>query len=302
MKVLIGYDATQSAKTALDELKRAALPAGTQILAATAGDFWMPPVDAPMLAPSAAVSRRVTTTMAQLERQAAQEIEAAQATAQEAAAQISAQFPQWRVEADWLKGDAAQQLMKKAADWGADLIVVGSQNRSTIGRIFIGSVSRRIVTEAECSVRVARQPLVSDGENAPQRIVVGIDNAETADLMTSAITAREWTKDSVVMLVSATSDEILDEISPVKQITNAQEFQQSVKRKLEERNGLKVLTKIKTGDAQTVLLEEAETFRADCIFVGSRNIRGTVNRWLLGSVSNAVVTNAPCSVEVIRAR
>ena len=37
-----------------------------------------------------------------------------------------------------------------------DLIVVGSHGRSALGRFMLGSVSQKVVTEAHCSVRVAR--------------------------------------------------------------------------------------------------------------------------------------------------
>jgi nucleotide-binding universal stress UspA family protein len=100
--------------------------------------------------------------------------------------------------------------------------------------------------------------------------------------------------------VTATSAAEKDGNSPIKQIIDAQEIQQSAKSKLAG-SGLKILTTVKAGDAKSVLLAEADTLSADCIFVGSRDVRGTINRFLLGSVSTGVVTDAPCSVEVVRA-
>jgi nucleotide-binding universal stress UspA family protein len=50
-----------------------------------------------------------------------------------------------------------------------------------------------------------------------------------------------------------------------------------------------------------VLLEEAEEWGADCIFVGSRGSHEPLAGLLLGSVSTAVVARAHCSVEVVRA-
>lgn len=301
MKVLIGYDGSESAKAVLDELKRAGLPADTEILAATVVDVWMPPGDVAALPAEALTSRRVAATLAQMQNQAALATETARETAREAAAQIAENFPQWRVRAECLQGNAAHELIHEAADWEADLIVVGSQNRSAMARIFLGSVSRKVVTDAGCSVRVAREPLSLADPDAPQRIVAGIDSAESAELLTDAIARREWARGSVLMLLTATSDAEKDGISPVKQITDAQEFQQSAKLKLEQ-TGLKILTKIEMGDAKNILLAQAETLAADCIFVGSRNIRGAINRFLVGSVSTAVITNALCSVEVVRAR
>lgn len=55
------------------------------------------------------------------------------------------------------------------------------------------------------------------------------------------------------------------------------------------------------GPPRTVILEEAESWGADLIVVGSHGYRAW-ERFLLGSVSQAVVSHAKCSVEVVRCR
>jgi len=46
---------------------------------------------------------------------------------------------------------------------------------------------------------------------------------------------------------------------------------------------------------------QADEWGADLIVVGSHGRTG-VKRWLLGSVAGAIVSHAPCSVEVVRRR
>ena len=58
---------------------------------------------------------------------------------------------------------------------------------------------------------------------------------------------------------------------------------------------------VKEGDPKRVLIEEAEQWGADCIFVGARGLR-RLERFLLGSVSTAVAARAHCSVEVVHPR
>ena len=53
------------------------------------------------------------------------------------------------------------------------------------------------------------------------------------------------------------------------------------------------------GSPKRVILDEADTFKADLIIVGSHGYP-TWERLLLGSVSQAVVSHAKCSVEVVR--
>lgn len=55
------------------------------------------------------------------------------------------------------------------------------------------------------------------------------------------------------------------------------------------------------GPARTVILDEAESWGADLIVVGSHGYRAW-ERFLLGSVSQSVVSHAKCSVEVVRCR
>jgi nucleotide-binding universal stress UspA family protein len=66
-----------------------------------------------------------------------------------------------------------------------------------------------------------------------------------------------------------------------------------------EAAGLKVSSLVASGDPKQILVEEAESCGADCIFVGARGHRG-LQRLLLGSVATAVAARAGCTVEVVR--
>ena len=62
---------------------------------------------------------------------------------------------------------------------------------------------------------------------------------------------------------------------------------------------LAISTTVIEGFPKSVILEEAEKFGADLIVLGSHGYRA-VERFLLGSVSQAVVLHAKCSVEIVR--
>jgi nucleotide-binding universal stress UspA family protein len=62
---------------------------------------------------------------------------------------------------------------------------------------------------------------------------------------------------------------------------------------------LNVTTKVISGSPKEAILEEAEEFGADLIVVGSHGY-GMLERFLLGSVSQAVALHAKCSVEIVR--
>lgn len=59
-------------------------------------------------------------------------------------------------------GKPVDEILRLAAEVGADLIFVGSHNRVSIERVLLGSVSERIVREAKCPVMVARPKTYED--------------------------------------------------------------------------------------------------------------------------------------------
>jgi nucleotide-binding universal stress UspA family protein len=69
-----------------------------------------------------------------------------------------------------------------------------------------------------------------------------------------------------------------------------------------ELNAIDLKTSILTekGDPKKVLLEKARKWNADSISVGTRDFKSGFERFRLGSVSTAVVTNAHCSDEIVR--
>jgi nucleotide-binding universal stress UspA family protein len=56
-------------------------------------------------------------------------------------------------------GSPALRLVEAAVHWDADLIVVGSQGRSGLGRLILGSVARGVLYNAPCSVLIVPPPI-----------------------------------------------------------------------------------------------------------------------------------------------
>jgi nucleotide-binding universal stress UspA family protein len=65
--------------------------------------------------------------------------------------------------------------------------------------------------------------------------------------------------------------------------------------------GFKVTSSIVEGDPKSAILDMAEAWGADLIVVGSHGRTG-LERFLIGSVSEAVARHARCSVEIVRSR
>jgi nucleotide-binding universal stress UspA family protein len=56
------------------------------------------------------------------------------------------------------EGNPKVVIIDSAAEWHADLIVVGSHGRKGLGRFFMGSVSEAVARHAPCSVQIVRVP------------------------------------------------------------------------------------------------------------------------------------------------
>jgi nucleotide-binding universal stress UspA family protein len=63
--------------------------------------------------------------------------------------------------------------------------------------------------------------------------------------------------------------------------------------------GFKVTTAIGEGNPRVVIIDSAAQWPADLIMVGSHGRKG-LDRFLMGSVSEAVARHARCSVEIVR--
>jgi nucleotide-binding universal stress UspA family protein len=63
--------------------------------------------------------------------------------------------------------------------------------------------------------------------------------------------------------------------------------------------GFQVTTAMEEGNPKSVIVDFAAKWPADLVVMGSHGRRG-LERFLLGSVSEAVVRHAPCSVQVVR--
>jgi len=58
------------------------------------------------------------------------------------------------LQTEVLEGHPADQILRAAERFGADLIVMGRRGRTTVGRWLLGSVSERVLRDAHCPTLV----------------------------------------------------------------------------------------------------------------------------------------------------
>ncbi|HEY0764601.1 MAG TPA: universal stress protein [Pyrinomonadaceae bacterium] len=311
MKILIGYDGSECADAALDDLAQAGLPASGEVHILSVAEVWLPPP--PPSSYEIIEEARNAKSPAELQRDFAKHCAAAKdalVLAERARDRVQARFPSWKVSADSSCGSAAWELVAKADQWKPDLIVVGSHGRTALGRFVLGSVSQRVLTEALCSVRIARGRV--DEPNSPVRIIVGTDGSEASEEALRAVAARSWPVGSevrVVLVDDPLAPELLGKvIPPLGDMIEEDRRQERVwVEKISKQSmdilrsaAIKVTCVLREGDPKRELPKAAEEWGADCIFVGSAGFSNRFERFVLGSISAAVAARAHCSVEVVR--
>lgn len=309
MKILIGYDGSACSHAALDDLRAAGLPEeDVEAVVISVAEVWLPEnvngngTDLP---------DPYLEKLTEKHRQKAKKVVAESETlARHARERLLKMFPAWKVKSEATFGSPAWEVLAKADEIKTDLIIVGSQGRTAVGRLLLGSISQKVLTEAECSVRVARGRIEVDP--MPSRIIIGFDGSAGANAAVEAVAARFWREQSEVKLVAVT-DPITPSaigrfVPPIADwVEEANEGERAWLEKLAESSiqklqeaGLKTTFFIEAGNPKQVLVEESERWHADSIFVGANRFGNRIERFLLGSVSAAVAARGHCSVEVVR--
>ncbi|HMV47723.1 MAG TPA: universal stress protein [Blastocatellia bacterium] len=291
MKVLIAYDGSECANDALDDLNWAGLPAEVDCKVLSVLESWLPPPSGLAIVEHIDHRQEFMTLAAQ------------------AARRVTLAHPAWEVSAEIGVGSPASVILEKADEWNPDLIVLGAHGRSALGRLVFGSVSQKVLHEATGSVRIARERAAeSERAAGPAKLLLGFDGSPSAKESVRIVTGRHWPNGCEIRLVyGAWPNPGFDFEPGVGQIADwiaEEDLRIKTWIEAEARDlraaGFQASTIIKAEEPKRLLLDEAESWKPDCIFVGARGL-GRLERLRLGSVSSAVAARAHCSVEVVRA-
>jgi nucleotide-binding universal stress UspA family protein len=291
MKILVAYDGSIGGDAAIEDMRRAGLPQNAEalVICDAGGRLPSPPGQ---LGPN-------DTWKAKLD--------IAEDHAETASNRIQSYFPGWKLSSETLRGSPAENILNTSGWWRPNLVIVGRSDRSRVARVFIGSVSPEVVHQARCSVRVARSG-ISPGEG-PIRLVIGTDGSMEAGEVTREVARRSWPTNTEARVISAVETLTRAELEAISYSALLRENDEQERDRLQKatedstnslrRAGLIANGTVVDGDPRQELVREAERWNADAIFVGARGLGG-MERFLLGSVSTAVVTRARCTVEVVR--
>lgn len=140
------------------------------------------------------------------------------------------------------------------------------------------------------------------------KILLAIDGSECSKAAIREVAESRWPTASIVKVLSVIEPLVVpvpeavtmpESCYDVMEMEAHAEADRAVKAIRENAPTVKVESKVVLGKAEEAILDEAESWGADLIVVGSHG-RGRTGRLLLGSVSQAVALHAKCSVEIVR--
>ena len=141
------------------------------------------------------------------------------------------------------------------------------------------------------------------------RILLAIDGSKFSDAATQAVIAQAISGEVEVRVVRVI--DTMDNPFPAMTAFDAEiEHAPNVPRKPAEAlveataallraSGLKTTTAVEWGDPRSKIIDAAQQWHPDLIVLDSHGRTG-LERFSMGSVSDAVARHAPCSVEVVR--
>jgi nucleotide-binding universal stress UspA family protein len=199
-------------------------------------------------------------------------------------------------------GTVEVAVVRYAEEHDADVIVVGATGRTGLARLLLGSTAERVVRYAHSTVLVARDAPPSS------RVLV------STDLSAAALPAVERAREEAALRGAKLELLHVMDFSSLGWAAAAgplggfavpippqkmDEMRRIAMETLRALGGPDAGIHVAEGSPKRAIVSMAESLQADLVVVGTHGRTGLA-RMALGSVAEAVVRSAPCSVLVVR--
>jgi nucleotide-binding universal stress UspA family protein len=205
-------------------------------------------------------------------------------------------------------GSPDEAITELAKSIGANLIVIGTHGRSGLGRLLLGSVAELIVRRATCDVLVSRgtatsgmfaKPLVAtDFSTTAERALLSTMDLVGPGVPIQLVHAWQYPVGSWGLTLLGANSSAATTVRDA--ITRSADEQGAKLLAAHRRDGHPLTFELAEGRPSDVVSKLAEERGHDLVAIGTHGYRG-FERFLLGSVAEATVRHAPCSVLIAHA-
>jgi nucleotide-binding universal stress UspA family protein len=193
-------------------------------------------------------------------------------------------------------GSPTEVIVSMAEEQKADLIVMGARGLGPIKERLLGSVSHRILALAPCATLIVNGPV-----KAMKQILLPLEGPSDAEAAVRFLQLKPFHEAVELTLMTVLPwteppwpSGAASEAAATEMLEKQTEYIESVAERLRvigyQAHGVALV-----GTPATMILQQAATLRSDLILMGTRGRQG-IARFVLGSVSHAVLHKMPCPV------
>ena len=206
-------------------------------------------------------------------------------------------------------GNTTDEIARVAKEYIADLVITATHGRSGLRRLFLGSVTERLMRTLPCPLLVLRgsekETEQSLRENFPfKKIMVGCDFSRDSELAVeySLSIAQEFESElHLVHVVEPSGYRDLFKLQNESGEKFKEELYDMIREKLnalvprDALDWIHLYTRLLVGKPYAELIRYAEMHKIDMTALGIRG-HGMVEELLVGSTTDRVIRQAPCPV------
>jgi nucleotide-binding universal stress UspA family protein len=219
----------------------------------------------------------------------------------------------WKVAREVRDGHPAEEIVDAAKELGVDLIVMGCHGLSTIGRLFLGSISDAVLRHAHCSVLIVKmmeapaETAAHGGVERPLNLLLAHDGSDAAAKAVAFCAALPFqntdkvTVFRVLPLVGLYHQDIQQQLSGIWQ-QKKKNAQKALKKLESEQKWTTPLVSTQLHESDDVsqsILKAVSELDADLLVLGYKG-KGAMEKLLVGSITAGIIHHAPCSILAVR--
>jgi len=225
-----------------------------------------------------------------------------------------------------LEGKPSERIIEETRNWQPDLLVMGTPGTTGTGyNDQGGSIINPVVNHVSCSVRIvnfitsyslAKEEKAHLPLDQAERFLLAINDSPNSRAVIDSVMTRPFSPGSIFQVLSIVQepksvfhsrffkDPQIDQAHKMiyaAQKKTAEKLVENAASKLESKFGKdKVTWHVLEGSVRSLILQIAQDWPADMIILGAHDRDKSILEHFLGSVAQAVVNNADCSVEIVR--
>lgn len=302
MKVLLAIDESDSSKQVIAEAASMELAGGSELMVLSALDF--------LESLPGQIKAHALEETGKMVHQVVEELRLA--------------HPNVTVTGVVPDGFVSEEILSTCTEWKPDLVMVGTRERSGLTYLLLGSVSRRLLLNAACPVRIVRvrdskkkqrgqaKTPVGKNEANTYNVLIAIDDKESAFVLIDHVSSLSWPKNTKFKCLNVVPERPaqmlahlgIETVKKVKlhydeMVAYRMAWLEAAVIKLNDKLGDKLAkSDVLRGEPATAIIETARDWPANLVILGSHGRQG-LDKIMLGSVSEAVAIHADSSVQIV---